>query len=155
MAIDASSLLGSRQIAGVRVQHMGQFRRDAAMSVPALAAPLAGEIGARIAAGRSQAVPAQTPKFTRKQAFLAVTEYEGRCLDREPVHVLTRTARGEVVSAVVGKRVAPPLTIKLADGETWQFETPNPGFLAVVPALNTRKTARRVADLLSGALAGA
>ena len=163
MALDASSLLGSRQIAGVRVQHMGQFRRDAA-SLPASA--LAGttlvggvgEIGARIAAGRSQAVPAQTPKFTRKQAFLAVTDKELALVNTKIggwsvklTEVLTRIPRGDVVSAVVGKGAAPPLTITLANGEIWQFEIPNPGFLAVVPALNTRKAARRIADLLSSA----
>jgi hypothetical protein len=66
-----------------------------------------------------------------------------------PVAVVTRVPRSDVVSAKVGKGVAPPLTITLADGEIWQFEIPNPGFLAIVPSLNTRKTARHFAAALA------
>jgi len=167
MALDASALLGSHQIAGVRVQHMGQFKRDVA-SLPAsgLAGTAlvggAGEIGARIVAGRSQAVPAQTPEFERKQVFLAITDKELALVNTKIggwsvklTEVLTRIPRGDVVSAEVGRGPAPPLTITLADGEIWQFEIPNPGFLAAVPALNTRAAARRIAALLSGASEGA
>lgn len=59
MGIDASSLLGSRQIAGVQVQHMGQFRRDAGAGSAGVvgAGALATEIGVTIASGRSTAYP--------------------------------------------------------------------------------------------------
>jgi hypothetical protein len=68
MGIDALSLLGSRQIAGVQVQHMGQFRRDAgAASAGAVGAgALATGIGVTIASSPSKAVPAQTPEFKRR-----------------------------------------------------------------------------------------
>ena len=162
MAIDASSLLGSEQIAGVRIQHMGQFKRDVAGSGTAVVAGVvAGAVGASIAAGPSQAVPAQTPKFERQQAFLALTDAELALVKTKiggwtvkPVEVFARVPRANVASAAVGKGTAPPLTITLANGEIWQFEIPNPGFLAVVPALNNRKLAKRIADLLNGAGVG-
>jgi hypothetical protein len=160
MGIDASSLLGSRQIAGVQVQHMGQFRRDTAMSGDVLAGGFAGEAGARIAAGRSKAVPAQTPEFKRRYVYLAVTDEELALVGyksgstAKPGEVLTRIARSAVASAEVGKGAAPPLKITLADGEVWQFEISNPGILALFPSLNNRKHGRRVADVLNGALTG-
>ena len=164
MAIYVSQLIGSPQVAGVKVQHMGTFRRDAALLGGAVAGVGAGEMGSRIAAGRSQAVPANTPEYKTQRAYLALTDKDlvlvsmkaGVVSGLEPVAVVARVPRGDVVSAKVGKRVAPPLTITLADGEIWQFEIPNPGFLAIVPSLNTRKTARHLAvALVSGAAVGA
>jgi hypothetical protein len=58
MTLDVSQVICSPQVAGVKVQHMGTFRRDAALLGGAVAGVGAGDIGARIAAGRSQAVSA-------------------------------------------------------------------------------------------------
>jgi hypothetical protein len=151
-------LLGSPQIAGVQVQHVGQFKREAAMGPAALTAgALASEIGARIAAGKPSAIPAQTPEFKRPYVTLAVTDKEVALISHKvgawtvkPGEVITRVARADVASAEVGKGTAPPLTITLANGDIWQFEISNPGILAVVPAWNNRRNGRRVAALLNG-----
>lgn len=160
--VDASSVLGARVIARVQVAHMGEFRRYAAqMGGVTMGLGAAGAIGARIAAGKSKAVPAQTPEFTRRFATLAVTEEELALVGHKvgltvkPGVVIARIPRGDVRSAEAGKGVAPPLTITLTDGEIWQFEICNPGILALVPAWNNRRLGRRVADLLNRTAAGA
>jgi hypothetical protein len=86
MTLDVSQLIGSPQVAGVKVRHIGTFRRDAALLGGAVAGVGAGNIGARIAAGRSQAVPAKTPEFKTQRAYLALTDkdlvlvsFEGSC----------------------------------------------------------------------------
>ena len=149
MAIDVSPLLGSPEIAGTRVQHTGQFSRKLSRA--------ADPGGWR--PKRSQADPAQTPEFTTA-AYLALTDKElvlvglkNTVKGFEPTEVLTRVPREEVVSASVGKGLAPPMTITLAGGKIWQFEIPNPGVLAIVPSQNYRKIARHFADALSGATA--
>ncbi len=162
MGIDASSLLGSRQIAGVQVQHKGQFRRDAGTASAGVvgAGALATEIGVTIASGPSKAVPAQTPEFKRRYVYLAVTDDELALVSyksgstSKPGSVITRVPRSAVASAEVGKGAAPPLKITFTDGGVWQFEISNPGILAVFPGLNNRKLGRRVADLLNGGHAG-
>src|SRR5580704_13117411 len=54
---------------GRRAAAHGTFRRDAALLGGAVAGVGAGEIGARIAAGRSQAVPTKTPVFKTQRAY--------------------------------------------------------------------------------------
>ncbi len=161
IGVDASSVLGARVIARVQVAHIGEFRRNATrMGAVVAGLGAAGAIGARIAAGKSKAIPAQTPKFERRFATLAATDQELALVSHhlgvtaKPGEVITRIPRADVVSAEVGKGVAPPLTITLADGEFWQFEICNPGILALVPAWNNRRCGRRVADLLNRTAAG-
>lgn len=149
MAIDVSAVIGSPEIAGTVVHHAGHFRRHLSRSVT----------GGEIMPKRSQGVH-ETPEFSTTRAYLALTDKElvlvglkNTVRGLDPTGVLTRVPRGDVVSAEVGKGLAPPLTITLADGQSWQFEIPNPGILAVVPSQNTRKIARRSAEALSGAAA--
>jgi hypothetical protein len=146
VAIDASSLLGSRQIAGVRVTNVrGQW--GSRRVIDRLLSPLAA-----VMLGRTPPIPAQTPKF--RAGYLAVTDSElalvqlaaGATL--KPVDVVSRIPRSNVVSAQVGKGLSPQLTVRFADGEAWQFEIPNPGILAIVPSGNWRRHGRRVAEVL-------
>jgi hypothetical protein len=65
--------------------------------------------------------------------------------------VLARVPRGDVSSVEVGKGVDRPLMITFADGAIWQFELPNPGFLAVSSKLNPYKQGQLVADVLNRA----
>jgi hypothetical protein len=59
-----------------------------------------------------------------------------------------------VVLAEVGTGLSPLLTITLADNRFWQFQIPNPGFLAIIAPLNYRRQGRRVAAVLSGPIVG-
>lgn len=130
MAVDASELLGSRQVAGMMVGWMRQFRK--------------------------QAVPAQTPDFGGQHALLAVTDQELALVSMRqlptlrPDRVIARVPRSSVKSAEVGKGNDRPLTITFTDRTIWQFEIPQPGFLAMFPKLNTYKRGQRFADLLNG-----
>lgn len=93
---------------------MGTVRRDAALLRGAAAGVGAGDIGARIAARRSQAVPAKTPEFKTQRAYLALTDKDLVLVSLKarvvsglvPVAGVTRVPRGDVVSAKVGKGVA-------------------------------------------------
>jgi hypothetical protein len=78
-------------------------------------------MGARIVAGKPQAIPAQTPKFTRKFATLAVTDEELAPVSHTGVwrvtagEVIARVPRSDVASAEVGRGVASQLKVTLAD----------------------------------------
>jgi hypothetical protein len=125
-------VLGSPQIAGVQVRGMRSWRPDT--------------------------VPAQSPALPAGMGWVAVTEQEVAVVEmelglraRKPGRVLARVPRGDIASVEVGKGVDRPLMITFADGAIWQFELPNPGFLAVSPKLNTYKQGQHVADVLNGA----
>jgi len=76
MALDASHLPGSPQLAGVKVNPRGRARRVGGGVAGAVVGPVAGGIGARIAVGRPDAATAsQTPAFGNL-AYLAVTDSE-------------------------------------------------------------------------------
>ncbi len=67
MALDASQLLGSPQLAGAKVNPRGMARR--------VARNVAGTLPARIAYGPNDRAPSETPSFGRL-AYLAVTDRE-------------------------------------------------------------------------------
>jgi hypothetical protein len=156
MAYDASPLLGSQQIAGVRVLPFIRGMQGAREARPFSVRDLFGF--GTLMLGRSPVIPAQTPKVKRPGGYLTVTDSELALVQlkgaRTPVEVTSRIPRNTVVSAEVGTGLSPLLTIALADGKFWQFQIPNPGILAIVPGQNYRKQGRHVAAVLSGVTAG-
>jgi len=106
----ASSLLGSRRIAGVTVAAVGWAKKTARVSGGGVGGVLGGEISAKIASKAEESMPAQTPAVGRA-GWLALTESElalatmkGR-VTLKPVEVVARVPRSEVVSTELGKGV--------------------------------------------------
>ena len=138
VALDASQMLGSPQLAGVKVNPRGMAKR--------VARNVSGGLPARLAYGTSSPVTSETPHFGRL-AYLVVTESElalvtlksgiARVFLNEVVQRVPRTA---VHSAELGGGVAPPLTINFADGGSWQVEVPRP----------SKRYATTVVSLLNG-----
>lgn len=139
MAIDASEVLGSPQLAGVKVNPRGQGKRSGAS---ASGAAVGGLAGAAISATRGQKAgqqeaewgsASQTPDFGRL-AYLAVSTNELALIKLKSGlvtlkldEVVVRLPRSEVRGAELGKGVSTaPLTITLANGDTWQLEVPGP-----------------------------
>jgi hypothetical protein len=125
MAIDASGLLGSAQLAGVKVNPRGYAWR--------LARNQSGNLAADIVLGsQPQSGHAETPPF--RLAFLAVTEQEialvtlrsARLITLKAAEVITRVPRSLLQTAELGPGYAAPLTITFANGDTWQLEIPPP-----------------------------
>lgn len=141
MAHDASELLGSPQLAGVKVNPRGMAKKTSAN----FSGMYAGLIGAAIsatAAGRANkqrakiVAESQTPNFGRL-AYLAVTADELALIELkqkgmaglELAEVLVRIPRSEIASAELGggqTMFSPPVTITLAGGDRWELEVPRP-----------------------------
>jgi hypothetical protein len=152
MALDASQVLGSPQLAGVKVNPRGAGRSRGASSV---GVGVGGLVGGAISAGASMkadkrkvefAAESETPKFGRL-AYLAVTEGELALVELKSgmvtVHlgeVITRVPRSEVASAELGGGVSPALTITFGGHGDWQLEVPRP----------SKKHAQEVVDTLGG-----
>ncbi|MGA3362255.1 MAG: hypothetical protein ABSD82_09515 [Solirubrobacteraceae bacterium] len=157
MAHDASQILGSPQLAGVKVNPRGMATKGAAPFV----GMYAGVVGAAISAtavGRANKQRAdfeqesETPRFGRL-AYLAVTKDEIALVELklkgqvglELKDVIVRVSRSEFESAELGGAVnifSPPLTINFKGGEFWQLEVPRP----------SRKQAQAVVDVLASQL---
>jgi hypothetical protein len=150
MAIDASQLLGSPQLAGVRVNPWGAMRRAEARTVAhsggvavsgrlvvAVGDRMGGKAGAE-ARGRAEQLASVTPKFGNL-GFLAVSESELVLMTTKlegmatviPVEVVARRPRSDVVSAMLAGGwphmtyyifSAAPLKIAFGDGSAWQME---------------------------------
>jgi hypothetical protein len=136
MALDASQVLGSPQIAGVKVNPSGMAKR--------VGVAIAGTLPARIVHGPSGQTTSNAPKFGRL-AYLAVTADElalvklkSGLVTLKLEEVLARVPRSEVASAELGSGLAPPLAITFGSGESWQLEIPPPN----------RKHAQAVVDTL-------
>jgi hypothetical protein len=151
MALDASQVLGSAQLAGVKVNPRGAGKTTMAASVGMGGGIVGAAIGAGagMKAGQQQAATAaasETPKFGRL-AYLAVTDGELALIQLRSgimtVHlgdVIARIPRSDVTSAEIGGGVSPSLTITLGDGGSWQLEVPRP----------SKKHAQEVVHALSG-----
>jgi len=143
MGIDASQLLGAPQLAGVKVNPKGAARKQVAT------AGIGGLVGAAFgmrAAKRQKALGTETPDFGRL-GYVAVTSNEIALVKlksgmlRVKLHeVIARVPRSEVLSAEIGRGIAPGLTIALASGGHWRLEFPRA----------SAKSAREVVHLLSG-----
>lgn len=136
MALDASSLLGTRQIAGVQVSPLGTYKKQVSSmrKTPGLAL---GSVVWRLilrrklAAEQELAAHSDAPDIGNR-AYAAVT---GDALVLVGVdtrtrvrltEVIARVPREDVASLELGKSGAPgaslPLTITLRDGRRWLFE---------------------------------
>jgi hypothetical protein len=140
MAIDASGLLGTRQIAGVKVNR------------PGFAAGLARRQGSALAAGimlgsQPQLGAADTPPFG-KLAFLVVTDQEvalvklrsTKAVMLKAAEVIARVPRSQVQTAELGPGYVTALTIIFTGGSTWRLEIPPP----------SKRHARTVVQALGG-----
>ena len=151
MALDASSVLGSPQLAGVKVNPRGAGTSKAAASAGLGGGLLGAAVGAAagMKAEQKQAATASastTPTFGRL-AYLAVTESELALIKLKSGmvsvrldEVIVRVARSEVASAEMGGGVSPSLAIGFSDGGSWQLEVPRP----------SKKHAQEVVEALGG-----
>jgi hypothetical protein len=150
MALDASQLLGSPQLAGVTVAPKG-FALSVGAGVGG-AAGAGGLLGAAIGAAagtsaekRHAKKAAETPKVGRA-AYLAVTAEEVALIAIKGVlasklaEPIERVPRDEVASAELGPGLAPSLTVTFRGGQRWRFEV----------ARIMKKSAQAVVDALAG-----
>jgi len=153
MAHDASEILGSAQLAGVKVNPRG-FGKSAGANFTGMYAGLAGAVISTVAAGRAKkqaaeaAAASTAPKFGRL-AYLAVTADELALVELKGAvglelnQVIARIPRSEVASAELGgghTLMSPPLTVTFASGDTWLLEVPRP----------SKKHALEVVGVLTG-----
>jgi hypothetical protein len=154
MALDASAILGSPQLAGVPVNRRGSLAAETMRNAGAGGA-LSGAVGAALEPGferRAQAKAPDTPAY-KGTAFLAVTageialiQLKAGLVSRKLDRLLARTDRATVVAAELGQgKPLAPLTISFADGSRWEFDVP----------LGSKRGAQEVADLLSSPAAAA
>ncbi len=147
MGLNATQVLGSDELAGVKVNPRGLGRAIMARSVGSSAGGgLAGAaIGAvaetviqkKFAASadrqRAEAASSSAPPF-RKLAWLAVTQDELALLELDirttlklTGTVLARVPRAGVAAVDVARSkpmVAAPITVSFTDGQVWVFEIP-------------------------------
>jgi hypothetical protein len=134
MALDASQLLGSAQLAGCKVNPRGTNKATMSRAGGggiggAVASTVASK---RVGAERAQAAATVTPSF-QMIGWLALTDSElalvsidrkrGLSLDQ----VLGRVPRADVRSVELGKAaplVSKPLTITFTNGDQWIVEVP-------------------------------
>lgn len=147
MALDASEILGSRQLAAVKVNPRGMGRRVAAPFTGmygGVAAGVAGSlVGGAISAGATMeadreklaaARASETPAFGRL-AYLVATPDEvalvhlkSKIVSLVLDEVIARVPRSEVTGIELDKGglYSPPLTVSFKSGETWALEVPKP-----------------------------
>jgi hypothetical protein len=132
MALDASQLLGSPQVAGVKVSPKGFTMSVATGNAGAGVGGLLGAVVSATAstkADRRQAkMASETPGFGRA-AYLAVTQEELALIKLKSGlatfkldEVLERVPRGDVASAEIREGITPSLTITFSNGGIWRFE---------------------------------
>ena len=145
MAIDASAVLGSPQLAGVKVNPRGYAWRTARYQAGVLPAGIV--LGGQPHPGR-----AETPKFGRL-AYLAVTDQElalvtlraRKVMFLQAREVVERVPRSDLRTVERGRGYVAPLTISFSGG-TWRMEIPPPSkryARAVVHALGGRVISRQ------------
>jgi hypothetical protein len=137
MAFDASTLLGSPQLAGVKVNPRGMSKR--------VAGNIAGRLPARVVYGSVGSTTSESPNFGRL-AYLAVTDSElaliklkSGLVTSKLDEVIARIPRSDVSTVELGSGWVTPLTITFSNGDTWQLEVPPPNkkhAQAVVHALD-------------------
>ena len=138
MAFDASAVLGSPQLAGVKVNPRGMAKR--------MGRNIAGSVPARIVYGSSDRTTSESPDFGRL-AYLAVTDselalikFKSGLVTSKLDEVIVRIPRSDVESAGLGRGLATPLTITFTDGDTWRLEV----------SLPNKKHAQAVVNALDG-----
>jgi hypothetical protein len=137
MALDASELLGSPQLAGAKVNPRGTGKRRMAGG----AGLGGGLVGAALGAAASMraekqqattAAASETPDFSGI-AYVAVTANDlaliklvSKVVTVQLGEIIARVPRATVASAEVGGGVSPSLTIAFHDGGSWLLEVPRP-----------------------------
>jgi len=146
MAADASQALGASQLAGTFVNPRGMAKRFVTRVAANQAGGMVGGAVAGVATGDQRVGVADSPDFGR-DAYLAVSERDlalvktkqGVIKLKITDEVIARSPRSEVASAQVGGgKLACPLTICFANGDTWEMDVPRAGkraAKAVVTAL--------------------
>jgi hypothetical protein len=128
VALDASRVLGSPQLAAAKVWPRGQAWRAAVrVNYSADAVLLAPLVAWLMFGPRPDSSPAQTPRFGRV-ALLAVTRDELALISlkaRAPAGVIARVPLGQVKAFDLGHaRGVWPLTITFGNGDNWRLEIP-------------------------------
>jgi hypothetical protein len=128
MALDASRVLGSPQLAAAKVWHRGTaWRNTVRVNYSADAVMLAPLIAWMLYGARPDLAAAQTPRLGGV-ALLAVTEDELaliRLRRGTPAGVIARVPLGKVRDFDLDRaRGVWPLTITFVDGDTWRLEVP-------------------------------
>jgi hypothetical protein len=144
MALDASRVLGSPQLAATKVWPRGQAWRTAArVNYSADAVLLAPLVAWMMYGPRPDRAPTQTPQFGWA-ALLAVTKDELALVSltaRAPAGVIARVPLSELRNFDLERsRGVWPLTITLGNGDIWRLEVPR----------GNKKAARAVAVMVSG-----
>jgi hypothetical protein len=121
VALDASEILGSPQLAGVKVGSRGTGKRLNRGGLALLASAIRD---------RESSEPDQTPAFGLF-GYLAVTDEELAVISLtfgwgppKIDHVVTRIPRRAVASVELGSPPNAPLTITLSSGDRWELEVP-------------------------------
>jgi hypothetical protein len=153
MALDASEILGSPQLAGVKVNPRGMGKAAGAQ----YGGMYGGVAGAAAGAARSMKANEQkiafrenseTPTFGRL-AYLVVTADEVALVELKSKivtvylnQVIARVPRGEVESVDLsgGGMNSCPLTVTFTGGDVWELEVPKP----------SKKYAKQVVEQLGG-----
>jgi hypothetical protein len=160
VALDASEILGSKQLAAVKVNPRGMGKRVAAPYTGMYGAVGGGVVGSLIGGAVSAATTtkatrekqeaaqaSETPKFGRL-AYLVVTPDEvalvhlkSKIVSLVLDEVIARVPRGDVTGIELDKGglYSPPLTVTFSSGDSWALEVPKPSV----------KSAKAVIDELS------
>ena len=133
MAIDASELLGARQIAGVKVMARGATM-GRAWNQGGAAGGLIGAVGGAVASGKAAkagaARRAETPEF-KGQALLALTDTDVAlvklkqgAISAKPSEVIARAPRDQITDTTLANGLVPKLSISFSDGSAWSMDVP-------------------------------
>jgi hypothetical protein len=152
MALDASDILGTQQLAGTLVNRRGSFHKTLTQSNAALGAGLSGPVAGLflkkdIAREAVEAAASTAPDFGG-HGYLALTADEivllstkKGLMSAKPAAVLARVPRAEIAGVTLGDGMAPGLSLLFDDGQAWSFD--------ITPA--TKKGAKVLVDVLSAA----
>jgi hypothetical protein len=153
MALDATQILGSPQLAGVKVNPRGMGKATGAM----YGGMYGGVVGAAAGAARSMKAnqekidyreSSDTPQIGRLAYFVvtpdevALIELKSKIVTTYLDQVIARVPRAEVESVTLsgGGLYSPPLTVTFRNGEIWELEVPKP----------SKKYAKQVVEELGG-----
>jgi hypothetical protein len=135
LALNASDILGSSEVAGCKVNPRGTNKGTIAKA--GVGEGLGGVAAGMVASKKreaevAEAATSETPSFN-VIAWLALTADELALVDIDAKRtlklssVLARVPRSEVTSVVLGKApplISKPLTVTLANGDRWVLEVP-------------------------------
>lgn len=152
MASDASSLIGSKQLAGTQVSPRGSFHKTMTHSNAALGGGVSGPLAGlflkkNMEREQLERVASTAPDFGG-HGYLALSTDElvllttkAGLLSAKPHAVLARVPRGEIAGASLGDGMSPGLTLLFDNGSAWSFDVPP----------TTKKHAKALVDTLAAA----